>query len=304
MDIDKKQLSEFEAGLNPLDINASTVPGKIIGYGEISAIFQIKDDTSLVYKRMPIFDSVDQAEDYDSKHGEYCKLLSQAGLTIPEHESLVVDTKGRPVSLYIVQKQLKGEQFCHKLIHTLEKDASLALIEQIIEEMQKVWKYNNAAGPAMELALDGQLSNWVRLEDNTLNYIDTSTPLFKIDGIEQQNPELMLKSCPSFLVWIIRAFFLSDVMERYYDFRLVCIDLAANLFKEQKQDLIAETISIINRYLPENQPELTIKEVESYYKEDKLIWSLFLAFRKLDRWIKTKLLGKRYEYLLPGNIKR
>ena len=44
--------------------------------------------------------------------------------------------------------------------------------------------------------------------------------------------------------------------------------------------------------------------VEKYYKEDKLIWSLFLAFRKLDRWLKTVLFRKRYEFILPGKIKR
>jgi len=44
--------------------------------------------------------------------------------------------------------------------------------------------------------------------------------------------------------------------------------------------------------------------IEAYYKEDKLIWRLFLGLRRIDRFIKSKLFGQRYEFVLPGNIKR
>ncbi len=114
----------------------------------------------------------------------------------------------------------------------------------------------------------------------------------------------MLQSAPSFLRWIIRLFFLDDVMNRYYVPKLVYTDLAANLFKEQKPELIPDAISIINTYLPNKEDVVITGEVEKYYKEDKLIWSLFLAFRKIDRWLKTALFRGRYEFILPGKIKR
>jgi hypothetical protein len=43
---------------------------------------------------------------------------------------------------------------------------------------------------------NGQLSNWVRVEERhnaVMYYIDTSTPLFRKDGVEQLDPELFLK---------------------------------------------------------------------------------------------------------------
>jgi len=49
---------------------------------------------------------------------------------------------------------------------------------------------------------------------------------------------------------------------------------------------------------------LVLEEIEAYYKEDKLIWRVFLGLRRLDRWIKSKLMGQRYEFVLPGNIQR
>ena len=87
-------------------------------------------------------------------------------------------------------------------------------------------------------------------------------------------------------------------MNRYYVPKLVFTDLAANLFKEQKPELIPCAIDLINNYLPDEAEHITSIEVEKYYKEDKMIWSLFLAFRKIDRWIKTTLLRKRYEFIL------
>jgi len=49
---------------------------------------------------------------------------------------------------------------------------------------------------------------------------------------------------------------------------------------------------------------ITLKEIEKYYKEDKFNWQLFLSVRRMDRFLNTKLLGKRYEFTLPGTIKR
>jgi len=122
--------------------------------------------------------------------------------------------------------------------------------------------------------------------------------------MEQLDPELLLQSAPGFLRWILRLFFLDDVMNRYYDRRQVYIDLAANLHKEQRPDLIPVMLKIINRNKPETMPPLTEDEINKYYKEDKRIWTLFLAFRKIDRWLTTKLFRKTYNFILPGKIKR
>ena len=57
-----------------------------------------------------------------------------------------------------------------------------------------------------------------------------------MDGVEQLDPELFLRSAPSFLVWLLRLLFLKDVVDRYYDFHLVAVDLIANFYKEQMRD--------------------------------------------------------------------
>lgn len=307
MFIDKDLLYQFEKGLDPLRIEKSHIPAQLIGFGEISSIFKIGENDKVAFKRMPLFSDRSSAEKYERQYHEYCGFLAEAGILLPEHETIILEVPDRPVTLYIAQKKLPADRFGHQLIHSLDRRDSENLIESIVSAILNVWRFNESAMPGIELAIDGQLSNWVWMADSKkpyLNFVDTGTPLYRKDGTEQIDPELILQSAPGFLRWIIRWLFLKDVLNRYYDPRLVYTDLAANLFKEQQPDFIPVCLDVINRYLSDGKGPLTFKEVEKYYKEDKLIWTLFLAFRRVDRWLTTKMLRKRYEFILPGKIKR
>lgn len=303
MIIDIELLQQFEKNLNPQDLSKSKILAQILGYGEISSIFQLAGDGSTAYKRMPLFKSKQTALEYESRYKEYCTYLKKAGLQLPEDETTIIEPSKQLTVLYIAQQRYPPDKFCHKLIHILDFKNIQIILEKIVFEIEKVWEFNQKHKSKLELSLDGQLSNWVFL-DNQLYFVDTSTPLFKKSEIEQLDPDLLLQSAPGFLRWILRLFFLDDVMNRYYDRRQVFIDLAANLYKEQKVELIPMTIEIINNNIPSEVQPLTEKEVEKYYKEDKIIWTLFLNFRRIDRWLTTKLFRKRYEFILPGKIKR
>jgi len=306
MYVDKELLRRFEASLNPQNIEDSPIPATILGFGEMSAIFQIADNKEIAFKRMPLFSERSSAERYARRFEEYCLLLIKAGLELPEHKTAVIQVPDRPVVCYIAQQRFPLERFGHRLIHHLPSEQIMSLIEKVVFEISKVFIFNRSGRRSIEIALDGQISNWVETggADGPLIYIDTSTPLYRKEGVEQLDPELFLKSAPAALRWIIRLFFLESVMNRYYDQRQVYIDLAANLYKEQRPDLVPITVEIINRHLFENLQPVTPRDVKNYYREDKLIWTLFLAFRKVDRWVRTKLVRKRYEFLLPGKIKR
>jgi hypothetical protein len=146
-------------------------------------------------------------------------------------------------------------------------------------------------------------------EQAPLLYMDTSTPLFRIQGVEQLDPELFLRSAPSFLVWLLRLLFLEDVVNRYYDSHRVVVDLIANFFKEQRPDLVPDLIMVANDFFTGEAADLSValieeKEVRSYYREDALIWSLYLSMRKLDRFIHTRLRHRDYPYILPEKIVR
>jgi hypothetical protein len=164
----------------------------------------------------------------------------------------------------------------------------------------------------IRLGLDGQISNWHCPSSDPASpmpYIDTSTPLFRVDGVEQINPEIFLKNTPSFMRALIRRFFLQDVLDRYYDFRRVTIDLIANLYKEGRPDLVTPAVALVNELLAGDLAAfglapLTLKEIESYYREDAFIWRFFQTARRLDRFVTERILGRRYPFRLPGKIER
>ncbi len=303
MNIDHDLIHRFEASLDPQNLAGSPIPAKILGYGEISTIFQIGADDSLAYKRMPLFTEPAAAAKYEQQYHEYCRLLAAAGLHLPDHATMISNASGKVIALYIAQQQFPAERFAHRLLHQLDVPAFKELVQRILQEIEKVWRFNQQRKPDIELSLDGQLSNWVEFETK-LFFVDTSTPLYRKQGVEQMDPEPLLKSAPGFLRWILRLFFLDDVMNRYYQRRLVFLDLAANLFKEGRPDLIPVTIDIINQHLTAADAPLTTEEVTRYYRQDKLIWTLFLAFRRVDRWLRTRIFRQRYEFILPGTIRR
>lgn len=307
MKIDQELLERFETGLDPQRIERSTIPAHLLGYGEISAIFAIQGEDRAAFKRMPLFANRTAAERYTGLYREYCSQLEAAGLNLPATGTAIVQVPGRPVVVYIAQERLLADRFGHELLRALDDRACYGLVEQVAGEIANLWRYNTASAPKVELALDGQISNWVRRDqagDGGLYYIDTSTPLMRLNGVEQLNPEPLLKSAPVYLRWILRWLFVDDVMNRYYNHRQVLVDIAANFYKEQRPELIPGTIDIFNKQLLQGQPALTTADVEAYYRQDKMIWRLFLAFRRVDRFLTTALLRRRYEFILPGRIQR
>ena len=300
MPINEEFLQSFEQGLNPQFPKKSTIPAEIVGYGEISSIFKINPYNQWVIKRLPLFTRVMEANIYSKNYNIYTSKLKQAGLNLPDDRIFIISDK--KVVLYLAQKALKKEDLCQNKLHSLSNEDVIEMLNNIFLNIKKVADFNKNNKPEIELSIDGQVSNWA-LVNNELLYFDTSTPLFKMEEKEQLDPELLLNSTPKALRWLIRRFFLQEVMDRYYDLRLVFMDVIANLHKEKRQDLIDETIKIANNLLVKEEL-ITRKEVDKYYANDKFIWQLFLALRRMDRWLTKNIFKNQYEFILPGKIKR
>ena len=183
------------------------------------------------------------------------------------------------------------------------------MVETIIDAMNKVRLYNEKFMPKIEIAVDAQLSNWtwpVENKKRKLYLIDTSTPFYRINGKEQLDVKLFLKSMPFIIRLFVNLIDLDDVVARYYDYRILFLDIIGNLMKEQAPELIPLFIDIANKRIKDDfkLKPISEKEVTAYYKKDKMIWMTFSTLRKIDRFITARILGKRYEFILPGKVKR
>jgi hypothetical protein len=320
MKVNIELLKAFEKTLDTTHPEKGKIPIKILGFGEISLVFEIVNDPEhLAYKRIPIFDNEKQVKRHIWAYNEYCKILSEKiSLNLPEHNALwFKDHKGK-IQFYCIQRKIDPEAVGNKVIHDISDDEIEILIILTMRELKKVWKFN-IENKIYDVGLDGQISNFVVIDydpnNPTINdtskllYLDTSTPLFRKNNIEAMEAELFLKSAPSFLRFLLKALFVQEVVDRYYDWRSVTIDLIANFFKEQKPEIIPRLIRAVNRFFKEEADEFEIEaikfeEVYKYYKSDKTIWIVFQKTRRFDRYIKTKLLKKKYDFYLPEKIKR
>lgn len=319
-EVDVEALRAFEEGLDPRYPEKGAIPARVLGYGEISTVFSIETDglSGLALKRLPIFYTEEELHKYLALHDQYNELLGEAGLcVIPHGYAAFVTDQGRPIA-YLIQHRRPAESIGHRAIHLLSPDEVPVLLHSLLKEMSKLWRFNQRQN-GIHAAIDAQFSNWAVDDfdpknpsvpsEPTLRYLDTSTPLFRIDGIEQLNAELFLRAAPSFMRWVLRVLFLKDVLTRYYDFRLTLIDMIANFYREQHPDLIPGLVQAANEFLatdaaPPGVRPITEKEVSDYYREDKIIWATYLWMRRVDRSLHLKLLRREYPYILPEITKR
>jgi len=320
--VDVQFLTAFEQGLDPRFPERSRIPARVLGYGEISTVFELGSghERDLAYKRLPMFRTEEEAQRYQALYQAYVTALrDRMGLQVVPTDTvrLPEKVKGRVV-VYIIQEKLPAGAIGQRAIHRLRPEEVDRLVLAVLREMDKVFAFNQEHQAELEAGLDGQISNWAIAgfdtdtpalgEEIELVYLDTSSPLLRVNGEEQSDPELFLRSAPSFLVWLLRLLFLQDVMTRYYDLRQVAVDLVANFYKEQRPELIPGLVDTVNRFFAANERlhglmPLTTAEVRAYYREDAWIWRLYLAFKKVDRFL-HRLLGKEYPYILPEKIKR
>lgn len=311
-------LNEFEKGLDPRFPERSVIPARVLGYGEISTVLEIGEgnERDLAYKRLSMFKTEQEVENYEALYAEYVQVLhNRIGIQVVPSETIRVRNARGRVILYIAQAKLPPESIGHKAIHHLSAGDVRNLVRAVLGEAKKVFDFNN---DELAVGLDAQISNWAIVgfdpqapklgRDIELLYFDTSSPIIRKHGEEQLDPELFLRSAPSFLLWIIRLLFLDEVMTRYYDFRRVAVDLVANFYKEQRPELIPDLVDTVNEFFSTQvrasgfEP-ITVQEVRAYYREDALIWRVYLAFKKIDRTL-HRLLGREYPYILPEKVKR
>ncbi len=299
----------------------------IVGYGEISTVMRLNkkkhvredivtSESMWIWKKMPPFPTKEEVELFLKLYIDYRKILTEdVGILVPKQTARYFKHDDY-YQVYAGQERLNSEGICNTLIKKLDVPNANRLLQMILKKLRAVYVFNKTNG-VVDIGLDAQLSNWAVVSndgastvitgDEEIMYIDTSSPMIRIQGIEQINPEIFIKSAASFLRPIIRKFFLKQVLDRYHDMKSVAIDLIANLYKEKRVDLIDGFIKITNEYFKNfkiDVKDITRKEIDAYYSNDAFIWKFYQASRKIDRFITEKLFRKKYLFRIPEKIER
>ena len=58
------------------------------------------------------------------------------------------------------------------------------------------------------------------------------------------------------------------------------------------------------RFCRPTKNQVTADEVERYYRKDADLLALYLRLRRMDRLLRTRVLRRTYDYVLPGRVAR
>ena len=80
--VDVELLEEFERGLDPRYPERSRTPARVLGYGEISTVFEIRAEgmDGYAFERLPIFKDRSEIAPYLASYREYNRILADVAL--------------------------------------------------------------------------------------------------------------------------------------------------------------------------------------------------------------------------------
>jgi hypothetical protein len=133
----------------------------------------------------------------------------------------------------------------------------------------------------------------------------------RLRGVDELDVEIFLAAIPPLArAWYRRRRAVERYLDDYFDARRLLVDLLGNFHKENRPDRISLALERANAWLAAHAGELgaprpiTAEDVARYYARDAAQLELFLRARRLDRFVRTRCLGRRYEFVLPGPIRR
>lgn len=297
--VDRAMLECFESGLDLRRPERCAIPARILAHGKGCTILAIEhtDTAGLVFKRMAIFRSAEEAGRYEATLRRYVRALGQrAGIRVAPCVTEHVGNPERELwTVYIIQERMPEATIGHRVIGDLPPNEMNRLAIAVLTEAAKVFDFNQAHQGDLELGFDGRISNWAivgfgRLrselpERPKLNYLDIGTPLMRHHGIEQFDPTPFLRTFPAITLPIVRRALLADMMTRYYDFRRIALDILSSILKEGYCDFLGMLADSVNWFFLAERQEMhfrpiTVQEIIAYHRHDTWRWQTYLKLRR------------------------
>jgi hypothetical protein len=307
-------LQRFEEQLDPTRPQASVEPVEIVGYGEVSTVFSLAAIPDRVCKRMAGFHDAPAVERYVEVVQRYIARLSQLGVQVAPTVPVHVQTPASGHVVYLLQPRLDASALGNHLLRDADDGVLLAAVDRVLAHVHTLLLANRSARNGRTVTVDAQLSNWhFPVRGSTVGVpalVDVGTPFMRCHGVDEMGIELFLAPVPAPMRPLYRR---ARLVERYIDDyfapRTLLTDLLGNFYKEGRADRIDMVLAHVNRWLRGpgadlGAPTITRAAVDGYYRKDAQLLELFLKVRRLDRYVRTRLLRRRYNFILPGPIRR
>ena len=308
----------LEAFERTLDCRAPAARGDcaVLGFGEVSAALVLSALPNWVCKRMSGFSDAAMAERHAALIHDSVARIRASGVAVVDSVTIAVQLPGRRPVVYLVQPRLDAAGMGNAILQTGTDAEAVAALQRVLDPVLRVWRGNRERADGIEVGLDAQLSNWHfgpgGPEAGEGALLDVGTPFVRrADGAYLLDVEVFLSAVPAGLrAHYRRARAVEDYLADYFVPRRVALDVLGNYHKEGRPDRLPAALDCVNAWLAAHADELedalplTAGEVADYYREDARQLELFLRLRRLDRFLQTRVLRRRYDFVLPGRVRR
>ncbi len=283
----------------------------VLAHGEISVALAVAALPGLVCKRMSGFADGGSASRYVGLVGDYLERLRRAGVSVVPTDVVPIERDPRPPVVYLVQPRLPAESLGDHVLRTGDDATVRSALTAALSVVAGLARH--AAEPGEEVALDGQLSNWSFAPDPASAppvLIDVGTPFVRRGGEHAMDREVLLAPVPPGIrAYYRRKRLVEAYLDDYFTPRTVAVDLLGNFHKERAVARLPVGLEVVNAWLgsgdlPGPTAPVTGEEVERYYRQDADLLALYLRLRRMDRFLRTRVLRRPYDYVLPGPVER
>ena len=306
-------LLALERELDPVAPAANRFGVEIVDYGEVSALIALAELPGRVLKRMSGFAEGETAAAYASAVERYIALLEADGVPVVPTEVVSVAPAPDRHVVYLVQTRVPAGRLGQGILRRGTDDELCTLIGQVLEHVRRVLGRNGGRADGRSIAIDAQLSNWYWPETAGARptLLDVGTPFMLLDGRLEIGTDLFLRAYLAPLRWWLRR---ERAVERYIDdyfhLDLVVLDMLGNFFKEGAAQRLPAALRFVNEWIHGPAGAVSIGRaidadaVRAYYAKDASTLETSLRARRFTRLVTTTVLRRRYDFILPGRIRR
>jgi Family of unknown function (DUF6206) len=286
--LDDRELQAVEAAVGKACASRDPRGLRQLGYGEISIVLGWPADAPAVaVKRLPPFSDQAAFDAYASVVSSYVDRLRSAGVAVlPTEVRSVVRPDGR-VAGFHVQPMVPPGAIATDVLRGTVPAADHPVVTGVADAVSRA--------TADGVGVDAQLANWAVL-DGVPHQLDLTTPfLTRPDGRLAFDTGPFLASLPAPLRPIVDRE-MQSLVRRWLSARGSLLDLVANLYKEGLDPWVAPVLGVVNRRVG---PPITAAEALRIHHQDRRLWPLLLRLQKSERWWRTTVRRRGYEFLLP-----
>ncbi|WP_375502993.1 DUF6206 family protein [uncultured Jatrophihabitans sp.] len=279
---------------------------QVLDSGEVSAVLRHDSVPDAVLKRIGGFPTHNDASRYARSVTDYVAGLRDREVPCLRTDCVVVQSHGGEWATYVVQPAVAVERLGKSWLSTAEGAEAADIVQQIADFNHRAHQQQGLTPNTMSYAIDSQVSNWVIDASTVVALLDVTTPLSCRAGRKTAECEPILRGFPRPLRGLVRrSGRVERVFDVHFDNRSNLVDIAANLIKEGRPDLVAHVVHAANRWLVDHDQLAAIHpdEVSAYYRRNARALELSSKIRRFDVAV-HRLTRRPYHAVLPAQVER